>query len=726
MSSLFASRIGRTVGLAGCFAAAEPTFAADLFRPFQQHEIAVVADSSAQGGAEQPVANEEMPVAAAPASGDLAQYFPNLKMPPMLAAAPDAEVEEAQDSTQRIGRRDFAAIVEEAKREAMGLPALGARSLSEGLQESTRTKVPAQFASHGKPHCRSGNRAMQAHPCPPQPCPPQQRTPYQQPQQSQQMSPGGAPIPESADQQVSPLPVVPPTVAETPDLRRELAQQNQLARADIGGLRSNWSDIPNFVGDGCAPTGASGQIAVGRLGVQSLAQDLVGNNLTGTTTRDIVLVQNPNSQQIQTIAPQYPGYAGLPGTPVGTVSPSTPIPVTSQGAILGLASPDSFTQSVDQVFKNNPAVNTAQYNNAKTVYDPTSSGAVNNQSGTNPAQYDAYQFYNYVIDTSIVLPGYAVGFVKLTENMSPIPRDRVYMSYSYFKNVNFYPTRGDVNRFMPGFEKTFYDGWTSIELRTPFAATLENSQNLLSNNGSGVSAVSQYRDIQFGNMSVIFKTLVWEEKTWAITTGMQVMLPTANNTSVTIPGSQRADGQNLQMVYVANESVHLMPFVGSVWAPNERWFNQALFQIDRDANGNLAYINNSFDPTLTGRQLQQAGRIYYPTFMYLSFGTGYWLYKDNTRNFTGFSPVAEVHVNQAFNEFCPLDSNGFQLGPKLGVVSVTNALVGCNFEWGERSTLTFAYVTPLGGGQDRFFDGEFRALYNWRFGPQNRLTRAQF
>jgi hypothetical protein len=40
--------------------------------------------------------------------------------------------------------------------------------------------------------------------------------------------------------------------------------------------------------------------------------------------------------------------------------------------------------------------------------------------------------------------------------------------------------------------------------------------------------------------------------------------------------------------------------------------------------------------------------------------------------------------------------------------------------------VTFAYVTPLGGGLDRFFDGELRAFVNWRFGRQNRLTRAQF
>ena len=43
-----------------------------------------------------------------------------------------------------------------------------------------------------------------------------------------------------------------------------------------------------------------------------------------------------------------------------------------------------------------------------------------------------------------------------------------------------------------------------------------------------------------------------------------------------------------------------------------------------------------------------------------------------------------------------------------------------------RHRLQAGYVTPLGGGADRFFDGELRAMYNWRFGPQNALRRAQF
>ena len=78
-------------------------------------------------------------------------------------------------------------------------------------------------------------------------------------------------------------------------------------------------------------------------------------------------------------------------------------------------------------------------------------------------------------------------------------------------------------------------------------------------------------------------------------------------------------------------------------------------------------------------------------------------------------------ISKAYSTFY-----GYSLGNDQGIISVTNGLVGCNFEYNKRSTVTFAYVTPLGGGADRFFDGELRAFVNWRFGPQNRLTRAQF
>jgi len=506
-----------------------------------------------------------------------------------------------------------------------------------------------------------------------------------------------------------------------PDLADDLAR----LRGGDDGLREAISSVPNFVGDGNAPSSMGSQIAVGRLVILAPALTAAGSNLVGTQPAQILAVTQGQFNSVQAVqGAGYPAFT-LPAQNLGNVAGTPPTHLTAgapSGGITPVQTPGLFLSAADNAFATDPAIGTAQYANLgpTTQYDAANSGALANSGTTaaGTAPQDGFLYYNYLVDSAVLLPGYAVGFVKLNENMSPVPRDRVYMNYSYFAGANFFPTRADVNRWMPGYERTFLDGTTSWEIRTPFAATLASDQMLTAGQG-----VTQYRDIEFGNMSVIFKTFLWEADTWAITGGVQTMLPTAANSVV---AGTNQFGQSVQQIFVANESVHVMPFVASVWAPNERFFSQVLLQIDRDVNGNPSYVNNLQQVGISGRQLDFAGRAYYPTFMYLSFSTGYWIYKNDRARFTGFSPIMELHLNQAFEEFQPVVYNTWVLGQNPGVLSITNALVGCNFEWGRRSTLTFAYCTPLTGGSDRYFNGELRALYNLRFGRQNRLTRAQF
>ena len=507
--------------------------------------------------------------------------------------------------------------------------------------------------------------------------------------------------------------------AAVPDLGAELAE------LDLGGLRETWSTTPSFVGDGCAPSHSSSTVAVGRLVI--IASNMYGpaqGKLYGPTPAEVNSLTDAQYNSVQAIqASGYPAFV-LPAESLGNVPGTPPVVLDVGGASPGagitpVQSPASFTAAADNAFATSPSLNTSQYadQNPETVYDPASSGAL--ASGKTQ---DAFLFYNYSVqvDSAGLIPGLNVGFTKLVENSSPIPRDRVYFNYSYFHNANISTNRADVNRFTPGGEMTFFDGWTSVEMRTPFAGTLSNTQEVV---GSACGGLSEYRDVEFGNMSVIFKSFLMQRDTWGISAGMQVLLPTANSSVVN--GTNQL-GQPIQMVYVQNQSVHTMPFVGSVWAPSSRWFNQAMLEMDIDTNGSPAYVNSNLEPGLQGTQLTSAGRVLYPTFMYLSFATGYWLYQGNGPGLTGFSPVMEVHVNQAMSQFQPIHAYGYSLGSDLGVLSVTNGLVGCNLEWNKRSTLTLAYVTPLGGGLDRFFDGELRAFVNWRFGRQNRLTRAQF
>ena len=511
--------------------------------------------------------------------------------------------------------------------------------------------------------------------------------------------------------------------AAAPDLSRSLAD------LDIGGLRESWSDTPSIIGDGCAPAATTSTVAVGRIVI--IAPGLAGNGsaLVGPFRASANALTNGSLNSVQAIqAAGYPSFV-LPAQPLGDVPGTPPVTLPVGGASPGagitpVQSPASYTATADTIFATSPELTTSQYanQNPQTVYDAAASGALPADAASKTSQ-DAFLFYDYLVqvESTAFVPGLNVGFTKLTENASPIPRDRVYFNYSYFHNANITAARADVNRFVPGFEKTFFDNWTSIEVRTPFAGTLSNSQQVSGLGGCG--GISEYRDVEFGNMSVIFKSFLLQRDTWGISGGVQMLLPTAD--SVFVSGVNQL-GQPVNFVYVENQSVHAMPFVGSVWAPTERWFNQFIFQVDVDTNGSPVYVNANQQSGISQQQMSSAGRVILPTLLYTSFSTGYWLYTSRGTGLTGFSPMMELHVNQGLTEFQPVEAYGYTLGNDAGSISVINGLVGCNFEWNRRSTATFAYVTPLGGGLDRFFDGELRAFVNWRFGRQNRLTRAQF
>ena len=507
----------------------------------------------------------------------------------------------------------------------------------------------------------------------------------------------------------------PPVALEGPVAAPDLGRD--LANLDGGGLRESLSDTPNFVGDGCAPTANASRAAIGRVGIVGQKMFMEGEGIAGAQTlfgKEARVYQFPSN--LQTITALQ--AAGVTGVPAGSTGPlaripgGIKIPVTKPAGV-----PNSIIPPTDYPNVANEAFQTLYPNasNPVTSYVPDASGYL--RAGSGKQSYDSYAFYDYVVDVNSLMPGANVGFLKLAENVSPLPRDRVYMNYSYFNNALLGDMRQDVNRFTPGLEKTFYDGWTSIEVRTPFASTYANSQFVDPNDPCGLT---DGQAVEFGNMSVIFKSIIALGQKWAWSGGMQVALPTAGDTIVrSAPGGQT-------LVRVNNDSVRLMPFSGLIWAPNDRWYSQTLLQLDTATNGNPAYLGFPGSTTIPPGGLAQVGKLQYPTFLYLSFSGGYWLYKNDRGRLTGFSPIAELHVNQALQGSDVLDGPNYQLGNNYGVISLVNGVVGANWEWGKRSTLTVAYATPLGGGVDRWFDGEARLFYNWRFGPQSNLTRAQF
>jgi hypothetical protein len=317
--------------------------------------------------------------------------------------------------------------------------------------------------------------------------------------------------------------------------------------------------------------------------------------------------------------------------------------------------------------------------------------------------------FDVAYDVNIPTPGGMVGRMKIADDTSPMPRDRLIFDYNYFDGVPLAPGGVGVNRFTPGFEKTFLDGWMSFEMKCPMATTLDSTivQDGVTNASNG----------EFGNVVLTWKTLLLLHEKWAISGGLSVAPPTADDVHVVA-----ADGTPLAQVL--NRSTHVGPFLGFLWTPNDRWFAQGFLQYDVPANGNPVFIN----PISTGAGLVSIGELFDTPFQYVDLGVGYWAYRghDRTRRLSGWAFTSELHWNHSLRDTDVVEAGNWRIGNFASVVETLNLTLGTHIELFDMTTITFAYGVPIGGGTDREFNGEFRLMVNRRFGAQNRLTRAQF
>ncbi|MBM4076186.1 MAG: hypothetical protein FJ267_11120 [Planctomycetes bacterium] len=303
----------------------------------------------------------------------------------------------------------------------------------------------------------------------------------------------------------------------------------------------------------------------------------------------------------------------------------------------------------------------------------------------------------------------SVGVMKLAENTSPLPRDRVFSSFNYFDNVNLVPGGMSVYRFTPGFEKTFFNGQSSIEVRVPMARTLSSST--VTDGSSIFYDTDQY---EIGNLTTYFKVLLWGNDQFALSSGVGVAAPTADDIRLYDTGGDA-------LAVIKNDVWHIMPFIGSVFTPTDRLYFQNLIQLDTATSGNSISI---LDGVLT-----KAGYLNDPTFLFCSMGTGYWLYQsdDPSSAISRVSVLSEIHFNNSLQKTDVVTANdGSTVGAPAQRIQSINGIIGTNVMLGENRSLTLGYVVPIGNGSDQAFDGEFRALFNWYFGSTDRQSRVQF
>ena len=273
--------------------------------------------------------------------------------------------------------------------------------------------------------------------------------------------------------------------------------------------------------------------------------------------------------------------------------------------------------------------------------------------------------------------------IKIADNESPEPQDRVYFNFNYFDNINAAANERlgidvhdiQVYQYTFGFEKTFLSGDASLGFRLPV-----NSMSTVSGT-PGFDGT--FTDI--GNLSVILKYLIYKDKegTNVLSGGLAVTIPTG------------PDGFAGASQFSTPNPTVLQPFVGYRVGFGGDWFVHGFFAGDFPTDQNDV------------------------TMFYTDVGLGYFLLKRpacSCNTLTAIVPTFEVHVND------PLNHRGAFNGSDLvGTADVVDLTMGITFELNHRSTFTLGVVTPVTGPKP--FDIEVLAQVNWRFGANARTSQ---
>ena len=291
---------------------------------------------------------------------------------------------------------------------------------------------------------------------------------------------------------------------------------------------------------------------------------------------------------------------------------------------------------------------------------------------------------------------------KSSDNINPLPQDRVFFNYQHFHN-SVSDVQGldqSVDRFTFGFEKTFLDEMLSLEVRLPFASGLDSTQ---------VDGVAETITSEFGNIAFTVKAFLWERCSLLATAGMSTVVPTASDALVS---------SETTVSLLENNAVHLQPFFGLNWSnPCSRWFSTAYVAVDIDLNGNSLFSENRPAPgaPLTG-PMSFLGDVRDQTLLFFDYQIGYWLYKDygHIGYLNGIIPVFEVHYSRALEnaEQFAVYQNPFG---KADLVNLTGGLV---FDFRRKATVTIYSAAPLRREEAQVFNRTVSPTFQAEVGVQ--------
>jgi hypothetical protein len=304
---------------------------------------------------------------------------------------------------------------------------------------------------------------------------------------------------------------------------------------------------------------------------------------------------------------------------------------------------------------------------------------------------------------------------KIGENQVPIPIDRVFFSYNHFHNAILVTDadgrteEDNFHRFTFGIEKTLCGGAASIEFRAPFGHGLDSTQ-------SGEPGAS-LMGTELGNVVLVAKTYLLRSCCWALTGGVAVTFPTADD-------GRYLDDEGFLVAEIDNDSYHLQPFLGALWTPTDRLFFEAFAAADFDTNGYDVSVSDAFFRNGRGA-MEQVGTYNDQSLLILDAKVGYWFHCHGHSChhwITAIAPTVEVHYTSTMQDSDQIFVEGeLFLSDPLNRWSNLNLTAGLQFLMGNDSILTVYGVAPLKDDEDDAtgvssnFEWELGAQYNCYF-----------
>jgi hypothetical protein len=278
-------------------------------------------------------------------------------------------------------------------------------------------------------------------------------------------------------------------------------------------------------------------------------------------------------------------------------------------------------------------------------------------------------------------------FLRVADNNSPLPRDRVSFGYKNYHRVR--TAEGgpgledfaELQEFQFRAERTFLDSCMSVEVILPFAYTTDS-------NDTGSIASPPTLNGELGNVGVGLKGLLWSDGIQFVTAGLLVELPTAD------------DRVNLLGGTLPNEAWYFSPYLAALYVPTERWFLQGFtsVRLATDSNQEVG-LNREF----TG-----------PDMFMLDVGTGYLLMERREGLLRAVTPTIELHYTHSLEEFESAFPNTYAAA--IGRFDMLTLTAGATLQLGADATLAGALAVPLRDGASSVTGfGPPDQQYDWAF-----------